>query len=89
MNLDDPAATAALDQWYVAGSPARETVDQSLQDLRDEGWRVRPHPAVPDSVVVEEVDVRDSTASTAAADVVVCVVDAGIVYEPNAGPGWR
>jgi hypothetical protein len=84
VNLDDPAAVAALDLWYLPGSPARETADQSLQDLRDEGWRVRPHPQVPESLVVEDISFTGDPPQQA--ELIVCVVSSAVLYEPGGGP---
>jgi hypothetical protein len=84
VNLDDPEAVAALDRWYLPGSPARETADQSLQDLRDEGWRVRPHPDVPESLVVEAISLTGDPPQEA--ELTVCVVSSAVLYEPGGGP---
>jgi hypothetical protein len=85
VNIDDPTASAALDRWYVADSPAYQTAMQSLQDLRDEGWRVRVHPNIPESLVVEEVMLTGGPPPTGA-EVLVCVVSSGILYEPGGAP---
>jgi hypothetical protein len=79
---DDPAAIAALDQFYVAGSPARAEVDSSLIDLETEGWEVRPHSTVPETLTVEEI----SFGGPGAATLVVCIIDSGVIYEPGAAP---
>jgi hypothetical protein len=85
VNPNNPAALAVLDQYYVPDSPARAEVDKSLGDLAREGWAVRPHPSVPDSVTVEEITFEPATPPTQAT-LVVCIIDSGIVYEPNAAP---
>jgi hypothetical protein len=85
VNPDDPAALASLDLYYVPESPARGEVNTSLADLAREGWAVRPHPSVPDSVTVEEI-AFETAASPARATLVVCIIDSGIVYEPGAAP---
>jgi hypothetical protein len=82
VNPDDPTAIAALDNYYVAGSPARAEVDGSLVDLENEGWQVRPHPTVPESVTVEGISFDRPGEAT----VLVCIIDSGIVYEPGAAP---
>jgi hypothetical protein len=82
VNPGDAAAVAALDQYYVAGSPARAEVDGSLMDLETEGWAVRPNPDVPEALTVEEITFDGHTNAA----LVVCIIDSGIVYEPGAGP---
>src|SRR5262245_25312142 len=85
IHLDDPAAIAALDQYYAGDGTARAEVDQSLEDLRTEGWHVRPHPTIPEALTVEQITFTDGPPPTRA-DLVVCVVDSAIIFEPGAGP---
>jgi hypothetical protein len=85
IDLDDADSIAALDRYYDAGGPARSEVDQSLQDLRDEGWRVRSHPTIPEATTVEMVTFTDGPPPTRA-EVIVCIVDSAIIVEPGGGP---
>jgi hypothetical protein len=85
VNVDDPEAVAALDEWYVDNSPARQTADESLDDLRSENWRARFNPTIPDSLLVERTTFLGGRPFTEA-ELTVCVVSAGILYEPNAAP---
>jgi hypothetical protein len=81
----DPSALALVETHYVPASPARAEIDRSLSDLAREGWAVRPHPTVPESVTVEDITFDDELSPTRAS-LVVCIIDSGIVYEPNATP---
>jgi hypothetical protein len=85
VNPDDPAALAALDRFYVSDGPARAEVDRSLADLASQGWSVRTHPTVPETVTVEQITFSGTPPTQAA--LVVCIIDPAIVYEPNSAPG--
>jgi hypothetical protein len=85
IHFDDPAALAALQQYYVADGPALEEVNESIEVLRTEGWRARAHPTIPEGLVVEAITFTDGPPPTRA-EVVVCIVDPGIIYEPGGGP---
>jgi hypothetical protein len=81
---DDPSAVAGLDDFYVPGSAARQTIDEALADFRRQGLRVRANPNIAESVTVEQVAL--SGEPPIEADLTVCVVDPSVVYEPDAGP---
>lgn len=85
INLDDPTAFAALETYYVLEGPAYAEILRSLSDLRNEGWRVRANEEVADSLTVEEVSF-EAGSSRIRAELVVCIVDTGIVYEPASAP---
>jgi len=77
---------ARLEATTVAGSPSLEVTLRNLDTLRTNGWRARPNPDVPDTYTIEsEVDLLDGPPATRA-EVTVCEVGAGVVYEPGAAP---
>jgi ABC-type transport system substrate-binding protein len=84
INFDDPAVLAALEQYYVVG-PALDEVNESIEVLRTEGWRAREHPTIPEGLTVEEITFIDGPPPTRA-EVVVCILDSGVIYEPAAAP---
>jgi hypothetical protein len=85
-NLDAPDALQRLEATAAAGSDSLALALDNIETLRTNGWRARPHPDIPDSLTVEsEVDLLDGPPATTA-EVTVCVIGAGIVYEPAAAP---
>jgi hypothetical protein len=85
-NPDAPDAVAVLERSHAAGSPSLQRALDNRQTLLDNGWRVRPHPTIPDSLTVEgEVTLLDGPPASRA-EVTVCEIGAGIVYEPGGGP---
>ena len=54
--------------------------------MRREGWRLRPNPAIANSLTIEEIRLLDGPPSTRA-DVQACIVDPAILYEPGGAPG--
>jgi len=84
-NLDAPGNVEALDASFTDGGDARAVVESDLQALRDQGWRLRPNPDLPNSLTIEDIRVLDGPPSTAA-DVQVCVIDPAVLYEPGGGP---
>jgi len=85
VNLDAPGNADALDAHYTDAGTAREVLESDLQALRDEGWRVRERPELPQSVTVEDVVLLDGPLATRA-DATVCIVDSTILYEPAGAP---
>jgi hypothetical protein len=85
VNLDDPTTAESLDAYYVADGSALTEVLLGMQDLRDNGWRLRVNPNVEESLAVESVSFDDPAAPTRA-ELVVCIVDTGVIYEPGGGP---
>jgi hypothetical protein len=85
IHLDDPTALDALDQYYVADGPARAEIDDSLDVLRTEGWRARANPNIPEAVTVEHITFMDGAPPTRA-ELIVCIVDSGVIYEPGGAP---
>jgi hypothetical protein len=85
-NYDAPDALAVLSSHVAANSPALQVGIQNMETLRSHGWRVRPNPDVPSSLTVEsDVTLLDGPPATKA-ELTVCEVSAGIVYEPASGP---
>jgi hypothetical protein len=85
-NYDAPDAMAVLSSHVAANSPALQLGIQNMETLRSHGWRVRPNPDVPSSLTVEsDVTLLDGPPATKA-ELTVCEVSAGIVYEPSSGP---
>ena len=60
VNPDDPAAVAALDQYYASRQSGSSGGRPSLAgSSASEGWRVRAASDVPESVTVEEIAFAD------------------------------
>jgi hypothetical protein len=85
MNLDDPAAVVALEQYYVLDGSALAEVQLGIQDLAESGWSVRQNPTVPETLTVEQITFDNVSAPTTA-ELVVCIVDSAVIYEPGAAP---
>jgi hypothetical protein len=85
INLDDPTAIDALGLYYVLDGSALAEVHLGIQDLVEGGWRVRPNPTVPETLTVEDVTFDNPSAPTGA-ELVVCIVDSAVIYEPGTGP---
>ena len=80
-NLDAPDAAQRLAATHAAGSPSLELAQDNVQTLVDNGWLARPNPEIPDTVTIEsDVTMLDETT----AELVVCIVGAGEVYDPGA-----
>ena len=59
---------------------------ENIETLRSNGWRTRENPAVPSILTVEgDVELLDGPPATRA-EVTVCEIGAGIVYEPAGAP---
>ena len=85
-NLDAPDALQRLEATTAAGSDSFALAMDNIEMLRTNRWRVRPNPEVPSALTIEgEVELLDGPSATTA-EVPVCVVSAGIVYEPEAAP---
>jgi hypothetical protein len=85
-NYDAPDAVAVLSSHLAAGSPALQLGLDNLETLRSNGWRVRPNPDVPSVLTVQsEVSLLDGPPATRA-ELTVCTVSAGVIYEPGSGP---
>lgn len=85
VNLDAPGNAEVLDAHYTDAGVARAVLESDLQALRDEGWRVRERPELPQSLTVEGVVLVDGPPATRA-DATVCIVDSTILYEPAGAP---
>jgi hypothetical protein len=78
-------APDALDRLIASTTESGSLRAQRLaryQELVDNGWRARPNPVIPDLLTPERVELIDAVT----AEVVVCVIDSGVVYEPGALP---
>jgi hypothetical protein len=79
-NVEAPDALDRLLASHLAGSTALDVGLENYQSIVDNGWRVRPNPVVPSSLTPESIELLDVTT----AEVVVCVVSAGVVFAPGA-----
>jgi hypothetical protein len=85
-NYDAADAVAVLSSHVAANSPALQLGLDNMETLRSNGWRVRPNPDVPSALTVEsDVSLLDGPPATKA-ELTVCEVSAGVVYEPASGP---
>jgi hypothetical protein len=85
-NYDAPDAVDVLSSHLAADSPALQLGLDNMESLRANGWRVRPNPDVPSALTVEsEVTLLDGPPATKA-ELTVCEVSAGVIYEPGSGP---
>lgn len=84
-NYDAPDAIEVLSRTHAAGSPALQGAIANMDRLRSNGWRTRANPAVDSTLTVEgTVQLLDGPPATRA-EVTVCEIGAGIVYEPGGG----
>jgi len=84
-NLDAADALGRIDATMTPG-PSRDLTLANLEMLRRNGWRARPRVDVPDTIALEgEVQLVDGPPATRA-EVTVCTVSAGVIYEPGAAP---
>lgn len=85
-NYDAPDALAVLSSTTVVDSPSYRQATQNIDTLRSRGWRSRENPSVPSVSTVEgEVDLLDGPPATKA-EVNVCTIDSGVVFEPGGAP---
>jgi hypothetical protein len=85
-NYDAPDALTVLGRTAAANSPALQLGVDNMNNLRSHGWKVRPNPTIPSSLTVEsDVDLLDGPPATRA-QLTVCEIGSGIIYEPNAAP---
>jgi hypothetical protein len=85
-NYDAPDALTVLARTTAADSPAFQRGVDNIENLRSNGWRVKPNPDVPSALTVEsDVTLLDGPPATRA-ELTVCEIGAGIVYEPGTGP---
>lgn len=85
-NFDAPDALTVLANTTAPDSPSWALTVANIDQLRSKGWRARPDPTVPSTTTVEgDVQVLDGPPATRA-EVTVCTIDSGIVYEPAGAP---
>jgi len=85
-NFDAPDALTVLANTTVPDSPSWALTVGNMDQLRSKGWRARPDPTVPSATTVEgDVQLLDGPPATRA-EVTVCTIDSGIVYEPGGAP---
>ena len=85
-NLDAPDAMTVLANTTAPSSPSWTLTLANIEQLRSKGWRARPDPTVPSTTTVEgEVKLLDGPPATKA-EITVCTIDSGIVYEPGGAP---
>jgi hypothetical protein len=84
-NYDAPDALTVLGRSTAANSPSFQQTVDNIENLRSNGWRVKPNPDVPSVLTVEsDVTLLDGPPATRA-ELTVCIIGAGIVYEPGTG----
>jgi hypothetical protein len=85
-NLDAPDALTVLANTTAPDSPSWALTIANIDQLRREGWRARPDPMVPSTTTVEgEARLLDGPPATKA-EITVCTIDSGVVYEPSGAP---
>lgn len=85
-NFDAPDALTVLANTTAPDSPSWALTVGNMDQLRSKGWRARPDPTVPSTTTVEgDVQLLDGPPATKA-EVTVCTIDSGVVYEPGAAP---
>jgi hypothetical protein len=85
-NYFRPTALRRLARTTVRDSPSWDLTLQNIETLRSNGWRSRENPDVPSTLTVEgDVDLLDGPPATRA-ELTVCVIDSGVVYEPGGAP---
>jgi hypothetical protein len=85
-NVDAPDAVARLEATHAAGSPSLDLALRNIETLRTNGWRARGNPDVPSASTVEGDVVLLDGPPASRAEVTVCTVSAGVVYEPAGAP---
>jgi hypothetical protein len=81
-----PNVLRVLRRTHAAESPSLELALDNMETLRSNGWRARPDPGVPSTLTPEgEVELLDGPPATRA-ELTVCVIDSGVVYEPGGAP---
>jgi hypothetical protein len=81
-NVGAPDALDRLIASTTENGPLRAQGLARYQELVDNGWRARPNPVIPDLLTPERIELIDAVT----AEVVVCEIDSGVVYEPGALP---
>jgi hypothetical protein len=85
-NYDRPNALRRLARTTMRDSPSWDLTLQNMDTLRSNGWRSRESPDVPSTTTVEsDVELLDGPPATRA-QVTVCTIDSGVVYEPGGAP---
>lgn len=85
-NYDAPDALSVLGRSTAANSPSFQLTLDNIENLRANGWRVRPNPSIPSDLTIEgDITLLDGPPSTKA-ELTACVIGAGVVFEPGAGP---
>ena len=85
-NYDAPDALEVLARTTLRDSPSWALTTSNMDTLRSHGWRSRENPQVPSTLTVEgEVTLSDGAQSTRA-ELTVCTIDSGVVFEPGATP---
>jgi hypothetical protein len=85
-NYDRPNALRRLARTTVRDSPSWDLTLQNMETLRSNGWRSRENPDVPSTLTVEgDPELLDGPPATRA-ELTVCVIDSGVVYEPGGAP---
>jgi hypothetical protein len=86
-NLDAPDAQARLEATSADGSESLAQAAANVALLRQRGWRSRPNPSIPSTLTVEGDVALYGSPSANQAQLVACIVNAGVVYEPPAAEG--
>jgi hypothetical protein len=85
-HYDRPNALRRLARTTVRDSPSWDLALQNMETLRSNGWRSRENPDVPSTTTVEgEVELLDGPPATRA-QLTVCTIDSGVVFEPGGAP---
>jgi hypothetical protein len=86
VNFDAPDALTVLARTTATNSPSWALTLGNIEQLRGKGWRARQDPKTPSTTTVEgDVKLLDGPPATRA-EVTVCTIDSGIVYEPGGAP---
>jgi hypothetical protein len=86
VNFDAPDALTVLARTTAPNSPSWALTVANIEQLRSKGWRARQDPTTPSTTTVEgDVKLLDGPPATRA-EVTVCTIDSGVVYEPGGAP---
>jgi hypothetical protein len=85
-NYDAADALDVLARTTAKDGPSWALGIKNMETLRTHGWRSRENPSVPSVLSVEsDVQLLDGPPATKA-ELTVCTIDSGVVYEPGAAP---
>jgi hypothetical protein len=85
-NYDAADALDVLGHTTVRDSPSWALITSNIDTLRTHGWRSRENPAVPSTLTVEgDVTLPDGPTGMRA-QLTVCTIDSGVVFEPGGAP---